>query len=242
MKRIEQIINILAEIERREPAYIVSSSADKSAWYRSIVCWISCRVYDIPPIHVASVFGYASTRNIVSYSLRRIDREITNKNLKTLDLINLTLCKHGNMTQEKTDGTCSPSDLFDTLSKYLPSEQISISQTHGKSSQTDTADTRLHSSDILKLTKEVKSSTRKVTCRTSHTSHGTRSRSYISEDEILWAKRQAIENKQLVTLEEKQMYAGVIIQAIKWGNVIKEENTIQMMHLQEQINNRTYDI
>lgn len=229
MKRIEIIIDQVAAIRDITPSEMLSLRTQEAVFCRHIVAWVSIRALKIESYRVACALGYNTSRNIVTYGCRQIDKEIRNHNDYVIELLDEIICnKELNLIEEKTDGTCSPSDLYNRLSAFLPSVQRSTPRIAGKSYPTDTTVTKQPSSDTSSPTSKDNPSTQKAACRTSHTQHGTRSFCYTSD--VNWANREAL-RYDFATPQERQQIYYALCAASAWGRKCAFENRIRMEEL-----------
>lgn len=192
---------------------------------RNVAYWIANRVCKIDD-HVINKFFKFTRELYVRNGIEKIDEDIVNNNPK-IELI-YKLCKDLNLIQEKTDGTCSPLDWYNTLSRYLPSEHKSTNPTHGKTFLTGTTATRLHYSDTSSSMSLANSPTQKADSLTSHTRRGMRSYSFTSDRQ--WAIRESMRYSFATSEEQKAIYR-CLLSASEWGRKCDYENRKRMDEL-----------
>lgn len=226
MNQLIQILQHLSQRRNIEMSELLHRKTTLAVGSRNIAYWIANRVCGIDE-HLINKFFKFTRELYVRNGIQKIDESIINNNQYKIELI-YSLCKELNLMQEKTDGTCSPLDSLHTLSKYLPSGLRSTHLTHGKTSPTDTTDTKRPYSDTLSNTKMAKFSTTKADFLTSHTQHGMRSFSFTSDRQ--WARREAM-RYSFVTPEEREAIYSCLCSASEWGRKCDYENEKRMAEL-----------
>lgn len=192
--------------------------------------WIAYRVLKIPEMEIRLFFNYQRDTS-VTQNVQKIDQEIINRNFYKINYI-ITICKDLNLIPENPDGTSSPSDSFNTLLKYLPSELQSMAQTTGNTSTTDMTATKQLSSDTWSNTRTGRPSTKKADSPTSPTQRGTRS--FLFTSDMNWAKRETSRNTNLTTRAEREMYYTALLAACEWGRRCDYENRKRKSELKDQ--------
>ena len=229
-QQLQQIITHLSEIEKIEEMIIIHRKTMRAVFLRDMAQWIAHRVLKIPEMEIRLFFNFQ--RNLsVTQAIDKMDKEIINQNFYKINYI-ITVCKDLNLIPANPDGTSSPSDSFNTLLKYLPSELQSMAQTTGNTSTTDMTATKQLSSGTWSNTRTGRPSTKKADSPTSPTQHGTRS--LLSNSDIAWAKRETYRNTNLTTKEERDRYYTALLRACEWGRKCDYENRKRKSELKDQ--------
>lgn len=230
MNQLQQIITHLSEIEKIEEKVIIHRKPMRAVFLRCMAQWIAVRVLNIPEMEIRLFFNYQRDTS-VTQNVQKIDQEIINRNFYKINYI-ITICKDLNLIPVNPDGTSSPSDSFNTLLKYLPSELQSMAQTTGNTSTTDMTAAKQPSSGTWSNTRTGRPSTKKADSPTSPTQRGTRS--FLFTSDMNWAKRETSRNTNLTTRAEREMYYTALLRACEWGRKCDYENRKRNSELKDQ--------
>lgn len=231
MQRLSNLITQVTELEGISTEFMFKRKTMRAVWCKHIISWLSIRVYGYEPHIVSSALGYSVTRNVVTQACRAIDDDIYTLNPHTLYLLTEILCKEEKTTKEKTDGICSPSNLYNILLKSLPSGLQNTLRTRGRICPTATTASKQHSSVTSSNTSKDISMTMKADSHTSHTSHGTPSFLYTSD--MAWANREALRYDYATPQERRQIYSA-LLSACEWGRKCDYENRKRKSELRDQ--------
>lgn len=231
MQRLSDLITQVAHIGGIPVDIMLQHRTKKAVICKQAISWIALRVYEYKVNIIASALGYAASRNIVSQACLKIENDIYTLYPPTLHILTEILCKEEKTTKEKTDGICSPSDLYNILLKSLPSGLQNTLRTHGKIYQTGTTATKRHSSVTSSNTSKDTYTTKKADSHTSHTLHGTPSFLYTSD--IAWANREALRYDYATSQEQRQIYSA-LLSACVWGRKCDYENRKRKSELKDQ--------
>lgn len=231
MQRLSNLITQVAEIEGITVDFVMKHRTQKAVLCKQAVSWIALRIYEYKVGIIASALGYANSRHIVSQSCHRIENDICTLYPPTLHILTEILCKEEKTTKEKTDGICSPSDLYNILLKSLPSGLQNTLRTRGRIYPTATTASKQHSSVTSSNTSKDTSTTKKADSPTSPTSHGTPS--FLFTSDIQWANREAL-RYDYATPEEQQLIYKALLDACAWGRKCDYENRKRKSELKDQ--------